>query len=84
MTPFAHLATIVVGAIVSAAGAALVYQVFMIRYEEIQRYGFAEAHVWLWIRALGIVVIGIFMAHAGVTFYFRKIRKAVSKLTQGS
>jgi len=72
-TPFQYFAQIVVGTIVAATGALLLYHVVTVRTDEIQVYGSAEAHIWGWLSGLAVVLIGLFMAHAGVIYHGRRI-----------
>jgi hypothetical protein len=72
-TPFGYFAQIVVGTIVAATGALLVYHVVTVRSEEIQVYGSADPHFWGWLAGLAVILIGLFMAHAGLIYYGRRI-----------
>jgi hypothetical protein len=76
-TPFQYFAQIVVGTIFAVGGGLLVYRVMTLRRGEIRQFGSAEAHVWDWITSLAVVVIGVFMAHAGVIFYARRISRKI-------
>jgi len=83
-TPFQYFAQIVVGTIVALVGGLLIYHFIALRGEEIRKFGSAEAHVWNWITSLVVVVIGVFMAHAGVIFYARRIIKRIFGSTRRS
>jgi hypothetical protein len=78
-SPFQYFAQIVVGMIVAATGGLFLYHEAVVRTEEVQRYGSAETHVWGWLGGLAIVMIGLFMAHAGLVFYGRRIVGAFSR-----
>lgn len=73
VTPFQYLAQLLVGVFIACMGALLLYYVLSVRGDEIQKYGAAEGHFWGWIGGCAMVVIGVFMAHAGVIFYSRRI-----------
>jgi hypothetical protein len=73
ITAFQYFAQLIIGAIIVVVGGMLLYRVFIDRAEESRRYQSAETHVWPLAAALAIVGIGLFMAHAGVIFYARKI-----------
>jgi biotin transporter BioY len=73
VSPFQYFAQLLVGAFIACMGAFLLYYVIGARSDEIQKYGAAEGHFWGWLGGCAIVVIGIFMAHAGAIFYLRKI-----------
>jgi hypothetical protein len=83
-TPFQYFAQIVVGIIFVLVGGLLVYHVPTLRREEIRKFGSAEAHVWDWITSLAVVAIGVFMAHAGVIFYARRMSKRIFPSTHRS
>ena len=72
-TAFDYFAEIVVGAVVASIGCLLLYYRLTVRSNEIHQHGFAEAHLWAWITSFAVVIIGAFMAHAGVIFYTRRI-----------
>lgn len=77
-TPFQYFGGIVVGVVVCATGGLLLCRVVTIRQMEIRDYGVAQPHVGAWIGSVAVVLIGIFMAHAGVIYYARRLlHKAV-------
>ena len=76
-TAFDYFAQIVVGTIIAALGGLLLYQGMIARSEQIRVYGSTETHMWAWVGSVAVVVIGLFMAHAGVIFYARRIARRV-------
>jgi hypothetical protein len=83
-TPFQYFAQIVVGTIIAVLGGLLVYQEISVRGQEIRKYGFAETHIWGWVGSLAVVLIGMFMAHAGVIFYARRLTRKIFGSAQKS
>ena len=77
-TPFQYFAQVVVGMIVAASGALLVYHVVTVRSEEFRVYGSADSHFWGWLSGLAVVLIGLFMAHAGLIYHGRRILHKMS------
>jgi len=77
-TAFQYLAQIVVGTIIASLGGLLLFHRMTVSSEEmIRKYGSAQTSIWGWVGSLAVVVIGMFMAHAGVIFYARRIVKRV-------
>ena len=66
-------AGIVVGVTVAMTGIAMAAYILQGRAMEQQSYGRSEPHVFAWITAAGLVLIGIFLAHAGVIHFWRKL-----------
>lgn len=64
-SPFQYFAQIVGGTIIAALGGVLVHD----------KISGAETNTWGWVGSLAIVVIGIFMAHAGLIFFFRRLSR---------
>ena len=83
VTPFQYLAQIAVGAFIFGMGTLLLYRVASDRTEEIRKYGAANSHFWGWLGGCVILVIGAFMAHAGVIFYSQKIGGAFRGFCRG-
>ena len=81
-TAFDYFGEIVVGLIIASLGGLLVYLCVIVRTEEIQKYGFAETHLWSWSGSLAVVLIGLFMAHAGLIFYGRRIAKKLCRFVR--
>jgi|HubBroStandDraft_3_1064219.scaffolds.fasta_scaffold337111_1 hypothetical protein len=77
-TPFQYLAQVVVGIVFFLAGGLLVYHVTIVRGEEIRAFGSPEMHLWDWSTSLAMMIIGVFMAHAGIIFYARRIIKEIT------
>jgi hypothetical protein len=66
-SPFQYFAQIVVGAVFCIAGLMVAYAQYESRKLEVVRYGSSESHVRGLLVAGVLVVIGVFMAHAGTT-----------------
>jgi undecaprenyl pyrophosphate phosphatase UppP len=66
-TPFQYLTQIVVGTIFALMGG-------LILFHQITANAW---HVWGWVGGLAVIVMGVFMAHAGVIFYYRQMRGRV-------
>jgi hypothetical protein len=64
-TPFQYFAQIVVGAAVVLTGAIVVYALLQSR----------TAHTWGLVASSILILMGIFMAHAGLIFWYRRLRK---------
>ena len=73
VTPFQYFAQLLIGTFITSMGAVLLYYVVSARNDEIRKYGAAEGHFWGWLGGCAIVVIGVFMGHAGAIFYLRKL-----------
>jgi len=80
-SPFQFFAQIIVGTIVILVGGLFFYHALSVRADEIRHYGAAEMHLWNWVGSLAIVVIGLFMAHAGLIFYARRLLRRLSRST---
>ncbi len=78
-TSFQYFAQIVVGTVFCGIGALLLYHQFELRSEEAKMFGTAEAHLWGWVASSAVVVIGIFMAHAGLIVYGRRIHRWITR-----
>ena len=72
-TAFQFYGQIVVGAIVSALGLFLVWGVWKTRLQEISEYGRADSHYGSFLFSFAVLVIGMFMAHPGVIYCWRKL-----------
>ncbi len=81
-TAFDYFAQVVVGTIVAALGGFILGHEIAVRSEQIRKYGSAETNVWGWITGLAMVVIGLFMAHAGVIFWTRRMLKRLSSVME--
>jgi len=73
-TPFQFVAQIVVGAIVFITGVILFFSIWGIRAREISDYGSPTSHLGGFAASVALLLIGIFMAHAGVIFYWRRFK----------
>lgn len=78
-TSFQYFAQIVVGAVFSGIGVMLLYHQFEVRREEARMFGTAEGHFWGWIASFALVAIGVFMAHAGLIVYGRRVCRWVAR-----
>ena len=76
-TPYGYFGQIVVGTIVAFLGFARLANQIALRGEEIRKYGSTENDVRGWIGSLAFIVIGLFVGHAGVIFWTRRIVKRV-------
>jgi hypothetical protein len=76
-TPYGYFGQIVVGTIVAFLGLARLANQIALRGEEIRKHGSAETDVRGWIGSLAFIVIGLFLGHAGVIFWTRRIVKKV-------
>lgn len=74
-TSFQYFAQIVVGAVFCGIGTLLLYHQFELRSEETKMFGTAENHVWGWVASSALVLIGMFMAHAGLIVYGRRVHR---------
>src|SRR5271155_5398118 len=70
-TPFQFAAGVVVGAVVFLVGLILLPSIWEIRAREISAYGSASSHLGGFTASAAMLLIGLFMAHAGVIFYWR-------------
>jgi len=73
-TPFQFAAQIVVGAIVFIVGLILFSSIWEIRVREISDYGSSTSHAGGFAASAAMLLIGIFMAHAGVIFYWKRFK----------
>jgi len=78
-TSFQYFAQIVVGAVFSGAGGMLLYRQFEVHRQEAKMFGTAEGHLWGWVASFALVAIGIFMAHAGLIVYGRRVCRWVAR-----
>jgi sterol desaturase/sphingolipid hydroxylase (fatty acid hydroxylase superfamily) len=72
-TAFAYFAQAFVGTVIAALGALILYHEMVTHRGEVRKYGSPEADVWAWIVGLVVLIIGLFMAHAGVIFWARRV-----------
>ncbi len=73
-TPFQFAAQIVVGAIVFVVGLVLLSSIWEVRAREISAYGSASSHFGGFAASAAMLLIGIFLAHAGAIFYWRRFK----------
>jgi len=82
ITPFDYFAQIVVGAVVFFCGVLLLVVIFDHRSREAVQFGSPEPHLYGFVVAGAIIVVGIFMAHAGVILWGRRVRMHLKKRRQ--
>jgi hypothetical protein len=70
---FNYLAQVIVGTIVTSLGGLVFFHEISVRGEDTLRDGTAGANTWGLISSAAIAVIGVFMAHAGVIFWVRRL-----------
>lgn len=73
-TPFQFAAQVVVGVVLAFVGLIFFSAIWEIRVHEISDYGTAASHFGGFATSLGMISFGIFVAHAGVIFYWRRFR----------
>jgi len=73
-TPFQVAAQVVVGAVVIFTGLILLSSIWQIRARERSIYGSAESHFGAFASAFVTMLVAVFMAHAGVIFYWKRFR----------
>jgi hypothetical protein len=72
-TPFQYFAQIVVSAVVFLCGVLFLVGIFDHRRQETIHFGNPESHLGGFVAAVAIIVVGTFMAHAGVIFWSRRV-----------
>jgi formate hydrogenlyase subunit 3/multisubunit Na+/H+ antiporter MnhD subunit len=72
-TPFQYFAQIVVGAVFFCVGVLLLVGIFDARSRETLKFGSPDPHLGAFLFAAVLIIIGMFMAHAGVIFWGRRI-----------
>jgi formate hydrogenlyase subunit 3/multisubunit Na+/H+ antiporter MnhD subunit len=78
-TAFDYFAKLVLGSLIAALGGLLLYHGRTVHGEEIRKYGSADTNIRGWVWSLVLIVIGLFVAHAGLIFYLRRIAKRLSR-----
>jgi hypothetical protein len=73
-----YIGAIVVGAFYLIWGLSRLYSTILVRSAEAKAFGTPEPHVVAFIVASSMVVLGAFVAHAGLIYYWRKIRSRSS------
>jgi biotin transporter BioY len=81
-TPFQYFAQIVGGVVVFLCGALYLIIIFGLRHKETVQFGSAEPHLYGFAIASATIVVGIFIAHAGVIFWGRRFRQRFTKRHQ--
>jgi biotin transporter BioY len=81
-TPFQYFAQIVVGTVVFACGLVYLVTIFNLRSRETIQFGSPEPHLYGFLVAAAVIVVGIFMAHAGLIFWASRVRVHLKKRRQ--
>jgi len=81
-TPFDYFAQVVVGTVVLVCGVLYLVIIFDHRSRETIQFGRPEPHLYGFLVAGAFIVVGIFMAHAGVIFWSRRARTHLKKRRQ--
>ena len=66
-------AGIIVGCWVALIGVGVAWYAFDLRRIEAEQFGQADPHFWIWLGAFGLLLLGIFWAHAGVIYWCRRL-----------
>jgi hypothetical protein len=61
------------GVIIALCGAAIAYVNARTIIDERAQFGGASPHIGAWLMAIGLMLIGGFLAHAGVIYWCRRI-----------
>ena len=64
---------IIVGATVALFGLFLTWGIWRTRLQEISEYGTADSHYAGFAFSAGVILVGVFMAHPGVIYSWRKL-----------
>ena len=72
-TSFGLFVVIVVGCVFCLTGAARLATVLHAREMESLRFGSAEPHVWGFVYSISTIGFGVFLAHAGVIYWVRRL-----------
>ena len=74
MKPVGYAGAILIGAFYLCWGLSRLYGTIMFRRAETKAFGSPEPHVGAFIVAFSMVIFGAFLGHAGLIYYWRKIR----------
>jgi hypothetical protein len=72
-TPFGLFVVIVVGIVFCALGGARLATVLQARHTEFLALGSADPHVWGFVYSVSTIGFGVFLAHAGVIYWVRRL-----------
>jgi ABC-type Fe3+ transport system permease subunit len=81
-TPFQYFGQVVGGGVVFLCGVLLLVAIFDHRSRETAQFGSPESHLYGFVVAGAVIALGIFMAHAGVIFWGRRVRRHLKKRRQ--
>jgi hypothetical protein len=76
-TAFQYFVQVVVGVVFAALGGVLLGHAMITRGERILKHGSVDTDPSIWITGLAGVLIGLFIAHAGAIFWFRRLVTSV-------
>jgi len=79
-TAFQYFAQMVIGAIVAAMGLLLLLCRIIVLQDEVRSHRPSGGHVWNWVCTIALIIVGVFMGHAGAIFYGRRVWRAASRL----
>jgi hypothetical protein len=65
---FDYLAEILIGTAFAGFGGVLCYYQIQIRADEIRKFGAADFNAWGFAVSIAMVIIGLFLSHAGIIF----------------
>jgi len=74
MKPVGYAGAILVGAFYLIWGLSRLYSTILIREAETKAFGTPDPHLGAFIVAFSMVVFGLFVANAGLIYYWRKFR----------
>jgi hypothetical protein len=72
-TPYQYFAQAAVGTFIAALSLLLLFHEVAALSDESRKYSWDAARLWELIPGLAGIVIGLFMAHAGIIFWMRRI-----------
>jgi hypothetical protein len=72
-TPYQYFAQAAVGTFIAALGLLLLFHEVATLRDESRKYGWDATGFWELIPGLAGIVIGLFMAHAGIIFWVRRM-----------
>ena len=72
-TPFGLFVVVVIGFAFGLRGAVGLGMVLAAREMESLKFGRADPHVWGFVYSISTIICGVFLAHAGVIFWMRRL-----------
>jgi hypothetical protein len=76
--PVGRIGAMVVGFLYAVWGLARLHDAIAFRRAEARAFGSAEPHLGAFIVAFALLLVGVFVAHVGVIYYWRKIYNWIS------